>query len=195
LSKAKAAGAQVILTIFDMPEGGILLKQSFSMKVPALLAGFIGPMCGSEAWKTFDGKLAGLLNADYELGSGIASKKYPRSQKFYDDYKKKYGSAVQAGHGPAPSYDAVYILAEAIERAGTLDADKVAAEIKKTDRQGVIGRTRFDDGNQVIYGNDPQETAVGCVFQWSKEGKQVIVLPKEVAEGKIELPEWLKPAK
>ncbi len=195
LSKARAKSAQVILTIFDMPQGGILLKQSLSMKIPALISGYIGPMCGSEAWKTFDGKIAGLMNADYELGSGIATKKYPPSQKFYDDYKKKYGGAVQSGHGPAPSYDAVYILAEAIERAGTLDSDKIVAELKKTDRQGVIGRTKFDDGNQVIYGDDPTKTAAGCVFQWSKEGKQVIVLPQSIADGKIQLPPGVKPAK
>jgi len=195
LSKARAKGAQVILTIFDMPQGGILLKQSISMKIPALLAGYIGPMCGSEAWKTFDGKIAGLMNADYELGSGIASKKYPPSQKFYDDYTKKYGTPIQSGHGPAPSYDAVYILVEAIERAGTLDPDKVVTELKKTDRQGVIGRTKFDEGNQVIYGDDPEKTAAGCVFQWSKEGKQVIVLPQAIAEGKIELPPGVKSAK
>lgn len=195
LSKARAKGAQVILTIFDMPQGGILLKQSISMKIPALLAGYIGPMCGSEAWKTFDGKIAGLMNSDYELGSGIASKKYQPSQKFYDDYAKKYGGAIQSGHGPAPSYDAVYILAEAIERAGALDPDKIVAEMKKTDRQGVIGRTKFDDGNQVIYGDDPEKTAAGCVFQWSKEGKQVIVLPQSIAEGKIELPPGVKSLK
>jgi branched-chain amino acid transport system substrate-binding protein len=195
LSKARTKGAQAILTIFDMPQGGILLKQSLSMKIPALVAGYIGPMCGSEAWKTFDGKIAGLINADYELGSGIATEKYPPSQKFYDDYKKKYGGAIQSGHGPAPSYDAVYILAEAIERAGTLDPDKVVAELKKTDRQGVIGRTKFDEGNQVIYGDDPTKTAAGCVFQWSKEGKQVIVLPQTIAEGKIQLPPGVKSAK
>ena len=136
LSKARASGAQVILTIFDMPQGGILIKQSVSMKIPALLAGYIGPMCGSEAWKTFEGRIAGLLNADYELGSGIATSKYPPSQKFYDAYKKKYGIAIQSGHGPAPAYDSVYILAEAIERAGSLDPDKIVDEIKKDGPQG-----------------------------------------------------------
>jgi branched-chain amino acid transport system substrate-binding protein len=195
LSKARAKGAHVILTIFDMPQGGILLKQSLAMKIPALLAGYIGPMCGSKAWKTFDGKIAGLLNANYEIGSGIATNKYPPSEKFYNEYKKKYGVAIQSGHGPAPSYDAVYILAEAIERAGSLDPDKIVAELKKTDRRGVIGRTRFDEGNQVIYGSDPRKTAVGCVFQWSEDGRQVIVLPQPIAEGKIQLPPGLKAAK
>ena len=128
LVKAKTKGAQVILTIFDMPQGGILLKQWQSMRIPSLLAGFIGPMCGAGAWKTFDGKIAGLLNSDYELGSAIATDKYPPSKKFYDDYQKKYGTTIEAGHGPAPSYDSVYLLAEAIERAGTLDPDVIVAE-------------------------------------------------------------------
>jgi branched-chain amino acid transport system substrate-binding protein len=195
LIKAKAQGAQVILPIFDMPQSGILLKQWQSMKIPALIAGFISPMTGPGAWKTFDGKIGGLLNCNYELGSGIATPKYPPCQKFYDAYKKKYGVPVESGHGPAPSYDAVYILAEAIERAGSLDPDKVVAEIKKTDRKGVIGRTKFDDGNQVIYGADPTKTAAGCVFQWTDDGKQKIVWPASLAEGKIKLPAWLKAAK
>ncbi|MGO9569705.1 MAG: ABC transporter substrate-binding protein [Desulfomonilaceae bacterium] len=195
LVKAKTKGAQVILTIFDMPQGGILLKQWQSMRIPALLTGFIGPMCGAGAWKTFDGKIAGLLNSDYELGSAIATDKYSRSKKFYDDYQKKYGTTIEAGHGPAPSYDSVYLLAEAIERAGTLDPDAIVAELKKTDRKGVIGRIKFDDGNQVIYGDDPNQTAAGCVFQWTNEGKRVIVLPEPIAEGKIQRPDWVKAAK
>jgi branched-chain amino acid transport system substrate-binding protein len=102
---------------------------------------------------------------------------------------------MEAGHGPAPSYDSVYILAAAIENAGSLDADKIVEEIKKTDMQGVIGRIKFDDGNQVVYGNDPAQTAVGCVYQWGEGGKRTIVFPNSIAEGKIQLPDWVKPAK
>jgi len=195
LIKAKTQGAQVILPVFDMPQSGILLKQWQSMKIPALVSGFISPMTGPGAWKTFDGKIGGLLNCNYELGSGIATEKYPPSKKFYDAYQKKFGVPVESGHGPAPSYDSVYILAEAIERAGSLDPDKVVAEIKKTDRQGVIGRTKFDDGGQVIYGDDPTKTAAGCVFQWGADGKRTIVFPASIADGKIQLPDWVKAAK
>jgi branched-chain amino acid transport system substrate-binding protein len=195
LMKAKTAGAQVILPIFDMPQSGILLKQWKSMKIPALIFGFISPMTGANAWKTFDGKIGGLMNCNYELGSGIASPKYPPSMKFYNDYKKKYGETVEAGHGPGPAYDSVYIWKEAVERAGSLDPDKVVAELKKTDHEGVIGRSKFDESNQVIYGEDPTKTAVGCVFQWTEDGKRVIVWPKDLAEGKIFPPPWMKAAK
>ena len=102
---------------------------------------------------------------------------------------------MEAGHGPAPSYDSVYILAEAIERAGSLDSDKVAAEVKKTDRKGVIGRIKFDEGNQAIFGDDPTKTCIAAVFQWTDDGKRVIVFPKSVAEAKIKLPDWFKVAK
>lgn len=195
LSKARTKGAQVILVYFDMPQGGILVKQAIGMKVPALVAGSMAPMCGTQTWKTFDGKIGGLINVVYELGSSIATEKYPPSKKFYDAYEKKYGVPIQACHGPAPSYDAVYILAEAIERAGTLDPDKLVAEIKKTDRPSVIGRIKFDDGNQAIYGDDPLKTAVGCVFQWTEDGKRVIVFPASISEGPIKLPAWLKTEK
>ena len=195
LVKAQSGGAQVIMPVFDMPQSGILLKQWQSMKVPSLVSGFISPMAGPGAWKIFDGKIGGLMNAIFEIGSAIPTAKYEPAKKFYDAYLKKYGEPMEAGHGPAPSYDSVYILAEAIERAGSLDADKVVAEIKKTDRVGVIGKIKFDEGNQVVYGDDPTQTAAGCVFQWTNDGKRVIVFPEALAEGKIQLPEWLKSAK
>ena len=195
LIKAKGQDAQIILTVFDMPQSGILLKQWKSMKIPSMVAGFISPMAGPGAWKTFEGKIGGLINTNFELGSAIPVEKYPPATKFFEGYQKKFGQSMEAGHGPAPSYDSVYILAEAIERAGSLDPDKVSDEIKKTDRQGVIGRIKFNDGNQVVYGNDPAETALGCVSQWTEDGKRVIVYPKSIAEGAIKLPEWIKPAK
>jgi branched-chain amino acid transport system substrate-binding protein len=195
LIKAKTKGAQVIVPVFDMAQSGILLKQWQAMKVPAMVSGFISPMAGPGAWKTFEGKIAGLLNANFEIGSAISVEKYAPAKQFYDNYVKKYGVPMEAGHGPAPSYDSVYVLAEAMERAGSLDPDKIVEEIKKTDRQGVIGRIKFDDGNQVIYGNDPTKTATGCVSQWVEGGKRVIVFPEAVADGKIKLPDWVKAAK
>jgi branched-chain amino acid transport system substrate-binding protein len=195
LIKAKQAGAHMIMPIFDMPQSGILLKQWKSMRIPCLLAGFISPMAGPGAWKTFNGKIGGLINVNFEMGSGIPVKKYAPAAEFYAKYEKKYGKPLEAGHGPAPSYDAVYILAEAVERAGTLDADKLVAALEKTDRKGVIGRIKFDAGHQVIYGNDPAKTAMAVVAQWTEKGKRVIVYPKSIAEGKIELPSWVKSAK
>jgi branched-chain amino acid transport system substrate-binding protein len=195
LMKTKNGGAQVILPLFDMPQSGTLVKQWKSMKVPALMAGFISPLAGPGAWKTFDGKIGGAINCNFELGSAVASKKVPKSVAFIDAYEKKFKKPMEAGHGPGPTYDSVYILTEAIERAGSLDPDKIAAEIKKTDRVGVVGRIKFDEGNQAVYDLDPNTSAVACAFQWTDKGGRVNVFPEAIADGKIQLPAGLKSAK
>ncbi len=194
LMKVRATGAQVILPIFDMPQSGILVKQWNGMKVPALMAGFISPLAGPGAWKTFDGKIAGAINCNFELGSAITTAKVPASKAFADAYEKRYGVPVDAGHGISPSYESVYLLAEAIERAGSLDADAVVAELKKTDRMGVMGRIKFDEGNQVIYDMNPEEAAVAAMIQWNEDGSRSIVFPAAIADGQIKLPAGLKPA-
>jgi branched-chain amino acid transport system substrate-binding protein len=102
---------------------------------------------------------------------------------------------MEAGHGPAPTYESVYILAEAIERAGKLDADAMVAEIKKTDRKGIMGRIRFDEGHQAVFGMDPSQAAAACVFQVRENGERVNVFPESLAEATIKLPPGLSSMK
>jgi branched-chain amino acid transport system substrate-binding protein len=86
---------------------------------------------------------------------------------------------------------AVYVLKDAIERAGSLDADKVVTALEKTDMMGVYGRLRFDPkSHQVIPSTDPKEGAVGSILQW-QDGKRVVVYPKSIAAGEILLPPWM----
>jgi len=194
LMKAKMKGAQVIMPVFDMPQSGILIKQWKAMRVPAVMAGFISPLTGPAAWKTFDAKIGGVVNAVFELGS-IPSAKYPPSKKFYDAYVAKFGKPLEAGHGPAPAYASVYLLKAAIEKAGSLDPDAIVAALRATDAPSVMGRVKFTKGNQVIFGNDPSKKALGCFFQWTDDGKRMIVYPPAIAEGKIKLPKGMKSAK
>lgn len=164
------------------------------MKVPALMAGFISPMAGQGAWKTFNGKIGGLMNAIFELGN-VGAIKYPPATQFQKAYQAKYGKYTEGGHGPAPSYEAVYILKEAIESANSLDPEAIVAALRKTDRQGIMGRVKFSPENQVIFGTDPAESAVGVFYQWNDRGKRIIVYPPKLAEGEIVLPPWMKSAK
>ena len=194
LMKAKMAGAQVILPVFDMPQSGVLVKQWKAMKVPALMAGFISPLAGPGAWKTFEGKIGGAMNAIFELGN-IPSEKYPPSKAFYEAYKAKFGVEIEAGHGPAPSYASVYILKAAIEAAGSLDPDAIADALVKTNTQTPMGQLTFSPGHQAIYGADPQKETLGAFFQWTEDGKRVVVYPESIAEAKITLPDWIKSAK
>ena len=193
LLKVQQTGAQVIVPIFDMHESVILVKQWNAMKVPALMAGAIPPVAGPTAWKTFEGKIEGFVNTVMEVGH-LPVKKIPKSIEFNEAYKKRWGAELEGQHGPAPAYDAVYILANAIERAGTVEADAVVAALQKTDWMGIDGRIKFGKSQQAIFGFDPNEAALGGGFQW-RQGKRLIVFPESIAEGKIELPAGLKPAK
>ena len=189
--KAKTMNAQVIMPIFDMATSGVLVKQWKSMRVPALMAGYISPLVGSKAWKVFGSDIEGSLNVVFEIGY-FPIKAYPPSVKFSAAYAKRYKEDVQSSHGAAPAYDAVYVLAKAIEKAGTLDSDKVVRAIEETDMAGVIGRIRFDNDHKLIMGNDPKTAACGGVLQWQKGGKMALVWPESISEGKIQKPSWMK---
>jgi branched-chain amino acid transport system substrate-binding protein len=194
LMKVRGQKAQVVVPIFDMPQSSILLKQARAMEVPALLAGSTSPLAPENAWEVFKGEVEGMINMQYEVGP-VPVKAVPKSVAFNQNFGKKWGEEARkrlSHHGPGPSYDAVYIMANAIERAKSIEPDAVVSALEKTDMSGVVGRIRFGKDHQVIYGVDPKETALGCGFQWAKPGKRVVVFPEVVAEGKIQLPPYMK---
>jgi len=194
LVKVRAQKAQVVVPIFDMPQSSILLKQARAMEVPTLLAGSTSPLAPENAWEVFKGEVEGMINMIYEVGP-IPVKAVPKSVAFNENFGKKWGEDARkrlSHHGPGPSYDAVYIMANAIERAKSIEPDPVVSALEKTDMSGVVGRIRFGKDHQVIYGYDPKETALGVGFQWVKPGKRVAVYPDIVAEGKIQLPLYMK---
>ena len=191
LLKAKESKTEIINIWMDMPESAILLKQWYDMKIPALPFG--STLAAAEQpgfWKATDGKgeytLCNVVNA-----GNAPSNATPWTMKFYDAYTKRWNVEPE-GLGTSSSYMAVYVLKDAIERAGSLDSDKVVTALEKTDIMGVYGRLRFDPkGHQVIPATDPKEGAVGSILQW-QDGKRVVVYPKSIATGEILLPPWMK---
>jgi branched-chain amino acid transport system substrate-binding protein len=190
LLKAKKTKTEIINIWMDMPESSILLKQWYDMKIPALPFG--STLAAAEQpgfWKATEGKgeytLCNVVNA-----GNAPSEATPWTMKFYNAYAKKWNVEPE-GLGSSSSYMAVYVLRDAIERAGTLNSDKVVSELEKTDVMGVYGRLRFDPkSHQVIPSLDPKEGAVGSILQW-QAGKRVVVFPKSIATGSIKLPPWM----
>jgi branched-chain amino acid transport system substrate-binding protein len=115
----------------------------------------------------------------------------PKTKPFAEAFKKKFGkSPAYTGY---TAYDEVYIIAEAIQRAGGTDPDKMVAEMEKTDYEGTIGKIKFYGRTDrfthgLVYGPDAVN---GLVFQW-QNGKQVTVWPKKVAEGTLKYPSFIK---
>ena len=191
LLKARREKAQVILIWMDMPEVSILLKQWYDMKMPALPFGSIINAAEQPGfWKATEGKgeycLANVVNA-----GNAPSNATPWTMKFVEAYKNRWNIEPE-GYGTSTSYMTPYVLKDAIERADSLEADAVVAALEKTDMMGVYGRIKFDPkSHQVIPSLDPQQGAVGTIFQW-QAGKRVVVFPEKIAMGEIKLPPWMK---
>lgn len=190
LIKAKKAGAQVILPIFDMASSGILVLQWRDMRVPAVPVGFVSPLMGSKAFTTFGTAIDGMMNIIFQAGN-IPLQKYEPSTRFYEAYKNRWGEELQAGHFPALGYDGVYVLVDAIERAGTLEREPLIKALESTDYPGgAVGRIRFNN-HEFIFGEDPQSQAILVVYQWRK-GRRVPVFPESVAEESVQKPSWME---
>jgi branched-chain amino acid transport system substrate-binding protein len=193
LIKAKREKAQVILIWMDMPETSILLKQWYDMKIPALPFGSIIAAAEQPGfWKATEGKgeycLANVVNA-----GNAPSEATPWTMKFVKAYEKRWNIEPE-GYGTSTSYMAPYVLKDAIERAGSLKSDAVVKALEEIDMMGVYGRIRFDPkkkDHQVIPSVDPEEGAVGTIFQW-QAAKRIVVFPKKIAMGEIQLPPWMK---
>ncbi len=191
LLKAKREKAQIILIWMDMPETSILLKQWYDLKIPALPFGSIIAAAEQPGfWEATEGKgeytLANVVNA-----GNAPSNATSWTMKFFEAYTKRWNIEPE-GYGTSTSYMGPYVLKDAIERAGSLDADAVVAALEGTDLMGVYGRIKFDPkSHQVVPSLDPNEGAVGTIFQW-QAGKRIVVFPPKIAMGEIKLPPWMQ---
>lgn len=191
IQKIKASGAQVVCINFSNPEGGAFIEQAYINQVPALLVGMSSPTVAPESWKIYNGKVEYACLAIAEIGN-VPVPTVPKSVAAYDAFVKKYGTGPGTDSVPSACYDSVYVLANAIEKAGKLDGDSIVAALEATDMDGVMGRIKFDKKHQVIYGDDPKTSVITAMIQWQKPGERVIILPAAAASGKLQLPPWIK---
>src|SRR3954469_11661845 len=150
-----------------------------SQQVPIPMLGIASQATNSTFWKDTNGATEGVL---YQSVSGPGVAVTSKSVTFADAFQKKFGNFPSyAGY---TAYDEVYMIADAVRRAGSTDPDKMVDALEKTDWEGTIGRIQF-------YGKEDQFThglrygkgfITGLVSQW-RDGKQVPVWPKEVASG------------
>lgn len=190
--KATEGKAQVVWVNGDSPQSPIAAKQFYDMKVPALFCSYATPCNIPAAWEALGEKLAWALGNETPAGSQTPVKALPKSIHYIKAFNERWGRDFGTAWTPAYAYDSVYIIADAIERAGSLDPDKLIAAVEKTDMPGVGGRIRFDENHKLIFNENPEETQILLIFQWRPGGIRLPVYPDIIAEGKIELPPWMK---
>lgn len=107
----------------------------------------------------------------------------PVSKRFYDGYVKAYGTPPTNYFAPL-SYSAVYVIAEAIKRAGTIEKGKLIAALEATKYDSPLGQTiTFSPSNIIKH----QGIRNQKILQW-QNGQQEVIWPFEASNKSIVYP-------
>jgi branched-chain amino acid transport system substrate-binding protein len=191
LTECKKSGAQVLFIWAYSPETSIMMRQWADMEVPALPIGFIGAAEDPGFWEATKGKGAYTIVTLSETGC-TPSNVTPLTMKYYNAFKKRWNVPPRST-GCVSAYEGLYVLKDAIERAGAIEADALIASLEKTNLPVVRGTIRFDQNHQIVYGYDPKTSVLGNWVQW-QDGQRVTIFPQAAAMGTIKMPPWLKKA-
>ena len=133
-------------------------------------AGFTGVCYGGDGWdgviqQVKEGDDASFLENCFYTNHYFGASESPAVKKFVDAYKAAYDGEVPVSFA-ALGYDAVYIVKQAIEAAGSLEYADVVAALTNGTFSGLVTSSegfKFKDGN-------PEKAATVITF---KDGKEV----------------------
>src|SRR5271169_6480956 len=159
-----------------------------SQQVPIPMFGISSQATNSTFWKDTNGATDGVL---YQGVSGPDVAVTPKTLPFVEAFQKRYRNA--PSYCGYTAYDDVYIIADAIHRAGSTESDKLVAAMEKTDYVGTIGRVEFlPEGDPHVHGlRTGAGFITGLMLQW-QNGVQVNMWPAALANGKVEFPSFIK---
>jgi branched-chain amino acid transport system substrate-binding protein len=166
LSAIQRSGAHILFTSFSSSVGIPFAKQAGELKIPAAQVGINVEAQKQGFWDATGGKGNYVLTINTYARVKITDKTIP----FFDAYVAKFK---QAPNYTAGTFEAIYILKEAIEKAGTLDPDKLVPVLEKHDQPGAAGRIVFTKDHDVTWGPG---YVTGLGTQW-QDGKNVCVWP------------------
>lgn len=145
LTKIRATKPDVIMYGGMDATAGPMAKQIRQLGIKAPLLGGDGT-CSPEFIK-LAAKAASILKCSM---AGEAVERLSKGEAFKARYQAKFGSPVQL-YSPY-SYDAVYILAEALKRAGKPERAAVVEALPKVRYAGVTGDIAFDEKGDIQSG-------------------------------------------
>ena len=136
--------------------------------VQAKTQGITAKLLGADGWDGVVEKInasnADALSNAYFCSQYSASSTDPNLQSFLARYKETYG--IDANMFSVLGYDAMQIMAAAIQKAGSTDSDAIIKALNETNYQGLTGNTTFDSNR------NPVREAIIITF---KEGKYSVV--------------------
>jgi branched-chain amino acid transport system substrate-binding protein len=180
LTKIKATGVEVVLVAGHTEESLNFTQQAKELNVsPKLISMTVGP---SEA------DFRKSLGKDAEYIYGVASWStqmnfigylFNDTKEFVKLFKEKYN--YDPDYHNASGIADVAIFKDAIERAGTLDKEKVRAAIAATNLSTIYGRVQFSDNGQIKGTSVVLQILGGEIYQ---------VYPNGVKEPVYPFPSW-----
>ena len=145
LTKVRAAKPDVVMYGGMDATAGPMAKQMKQLGIKApMLAG--DGVCSPEFIK-LAGDAADKLTCSM---AGEAVEKLAKGEDFKAKYKAKFNQDVQV-YSPY-SYDAVYVIADAIKRAGKADRASITAAMPATNYAGLTGQIAFDEKGDIKNG-------------------------------------------
>lgn len=142
LTKVKAGKPEVIMYGGMDATAGPMAKQMKQLGIKSVLLAGDG-VCSPEFVK-LAGDAAEVLNCSM---AGEAVEKLAKGEEFKNKYKTRFNQDVQV-YSPY-SYDAVYVIADAIKRAGKADRAAVTAAMPATNLPGLTGTISFDEKGDI----------------------------------------------
>ncbi len=169
LSAIQRSGAHIVFTIFSASVGVTFAKQVGELKIPVAQVGINVEAQKDSFWEA----TGGMGNYVMTLNTYARDVEYNELTKpFVDGYIKRFDETPTY---TADTRAAILMLAESAKRAGSLDADKIVAELEKWDQKSASGRLKFDKNHDPIWGPG-YLTSLGV--QW-QDGKLVGVWPNK----------------
>ena len=157
-------------------------------EVPIPMFGISAQATNSTFWNDTNGATDGVL---FQAVSGPGVAVTPKTLPFVEAFKKRFGNV--PSYCGFTAYDEVFIIADAIKRAGSDDPDKLVTALEATNYVGTIGTTQFkgrDTPNPHALKVGP-DTITGLMLQW-QDRKQVNLWPSTLANGKLKFPKFVK---
>jgi len=145
LMSIKESGAHIILAMTSGPVAIPMYRQIGELEIPALITGVNVEAEGAKFYEATGGLCAYSTYLTQQSDVEITW----RTKPFYEKFRKRYGENPSM---TATAYNSLLILKEAIERAQTLDTDRVVEALEKTDFQGTGGRMVFNKEHDGVFG-------------------------------------------
>jgi branched-chain amino acid transport system substrate-binding protein len=178
VSKLKEVNADVVVPIGYLRDSSLLIQTMHQMGVSP--KAIIGVANGAVSNPKFQHDYQNINNniMDVNYSSNPVN---PKTKEIYDEFKQRFGKPMDTA--AVYAYEATYVLADAINRAGSTDRQKI---------RDALAATNFSDHilpqGPIQFGPDGQNINARAVLTQIHDGQLYVVYPTTYANAKYVFP-------